>query len=236
MQALAAIGDAPTAALAVVAILLGLFFAARGPRDKRAAGAEGSGDERAPVMLSVPVTRAPETEPGFVGPEGEIVGHGLIRLGSVGPLGGGASPVAAPPPVAPEPVAPEPVAVELAPPPPAPPAPEPEPVAVEPAPPPPAPPAPEPEPPPVAPAPEAAFFEQPPTIPEPLAAGAPWQPAPAAEVAPPAPEPADPSPEEPAGEREPAWRVAARAANPLAQFRQGTIKLGGKPVDKRKDP
>jgi len=217
MQALAAIGDAPTAALAVVAILLGLFFAARGPRDKRAAGAEGSGDERAPVMLSVPMTRAPETEPGFVGPEGEIVGHGLIRLGSVGPLGGGASPVAAPPPVAPEPVAPEPVAVEPAPPPPAPPAPEP-------------------EPPPVAPAPEAAFFEQPPTIPEPLAAGAPWQPAPAAEVAPPAPEPADPSPEEPAGEREPAWRVAARAANPLAQFRQGTIKLGGKPVDKRKDP
>ena len=200
MQALAAIGDAPTAALAVVAILLGLFFAARGPRDKRAAGAKGSGDERAPVMLSVPVTRARETEPGFVGPEGEIVGHGLIRLGSVGPLGGGASPVAAPPPVAPEPVAPEP------------------------------------EPPPVAPAPEAAFFEQPPTIPEPLAAGAPWQPAPAAEVAPPAPEPADPSPEEPAGEREPAWPVAARAANPLAQFRQGTIKLGGKPVDKRKDP
>ena len=217
MQALAAIGDAPTAAIAVVAILLGLFFAARGPRDKRAAGAKGSGDERAPVMLSVPVTRAPETEPGFVGSEGEIVGHGLIRLGSVGPLGGGASPVAAPPPVAPEPVAPEPVAVEPAPPPPAPPAPEP-------------------EPPPVAPAPEAAFFEQPPTIPEPLAAGAPWQPAPAAEVAPPAPEPADPSPEEPAGEREPAWRVAARAANPLAQFRQGTIKLGGKPVDKRKDP
>jgi len=217
MEVLAAIGDAPTAAIAVVAILLGLFFAARGPRDKRAAGAEGSGDERAPVMLSVPVTRARETEPGFVGPEGEIVGHGLIRLGSVGPLGGGASPVAAPPPVAPEPVAPEPVAVEPAPPPPAPPAPEP-------------------EPPPVAPAPEAAFFEQPPTIPEPLAAGAPWQPAPAAEVAPPAPEPADPSPEEPAGEREPAWRVAARAANPPAQFRQGTIKLGGKPVDKRKDP
>ena len=46
MQALAAIGDAPTAAIAVVAILLGLFFAARGPRDKRAAGAEGSGDEQ----------------------------------------------------------------------------------------------------------------------------------------------------------------------------------------------
>ena len=217
MQVLAAIGDAPTAAIAVVAILLGLFFAARGPRDKRAAGAEGSGDERAPVMLSVPVARAPGPEPGFVGPEGEIVGHGLIRLGSVVPLGGGESPVAAPPPVAPEPAAPEPVAIEPAPAPPAPPAPEP-------------------DPPPVAPAPEAAFFEQPPTIPEPLAAGAPWQPAPAAEVAPPAPEPADPSPEEPAGEREPAWRVAARAANPPAQFRQGTIKLGGTPVDKRKDP
>ena len=173
MQVLAAIGDAPTAAIAVVAILLGLFFAARGPRDKRAAGAEGSGDERAPVMLSVPVARAPGPEPGFVGPEGEIVGHGLIRLGSVVPLGGGESPVAAPPPVAPEPAAPEPVAIE---------------------------------------------------------------PAPAAEVALPAPEPADPSPEEPAGEREPAWRVAARAANPPAQFRQGTIKLGGTPVDKRKDP
>ena len=81
MHAIGTLGDAPTAAIAVIAILLGLLFAARGPRDKRAgAGAQAPAG---PSLLSVPVPSVtpPDVEPGFVGPEGMIVGHGTIRLG-----------------------------------------------------------------------------------------------------------------------------------------------------------
>ncbi|MDQ3721606.1 MAG: hypothetical protein M3376_00740, partial [Actinomycetota bacterium] len=88
MQVLAALGDAPTAAIAVVAIVLGLFLGARGPREKRTMGAAGGTDEPGPTLLKVPITAAPENEPGFVGPEGTIVGHGRIRLGGGGLLGG----------------------------------------------------------------------------------------------------------------------------------------------------
>jgi hypothetical protein len=229
VQVLATLGDAPTAAIAVVAILLGLLFAARGSRDKRAAQASGDGEERSPMMVSMPVTPAPaasepDVEPGFVGPEGTIVGHGPIRLGAGGPLGTGESSPLAPPAATAEP--------------------EPEPVAYEPAPVEPAPvawvPAPEPEP--IASAPEAALFTSPPTIPEPLAGTVALEPphshpsAPDAASPPPAePEP-EPAAEDPPAPREPAWRVAAQAANSAMHFRQGTIKVGGKPVDKRKDP
>ena len=87
MHALATLGDAPTAAIAVAAILLGLLFAARGSRDRRAgAGAGGGGEAPAgpSLLTSVPVAAPsePEAEPGFVGPEGTVVGHGPIRLGS----------------------------------------------------------------------------------------------------------------------------------------------------------
>jgi hypothetical protein len=156
MQVMATLGDAPTAAIAVVAILLGIFFAARGPREQRGAGAAEDG-ERAAVLLNVPVTPPPDVEPGFVGPEGDVVGHGPIRLGVAGPLG---SVQAAPAPVAPEPVVPD-----------------------------------EPPPPPAA---EPALFASPPTIPEP-------------------PEPGGSAP-----------------AQDAMHFRQGTIKVGGKPAGKPK--
>ena len=86
MHALATLGDAPTAAIAVAAILLGLLFAARGSRDRRAAagaGADGEAPAGPSLLTSVPVAAPsePETEPGFVGPEGAVVGHGPIRLG-----------------------------------------------------------------------------------------------------------------------------------------------------------
>jgi hypothetical protein len=156
MPVLAALGDAPTAAISVVAIALGVLFAARGPRDKRAAG-DGETDERAPMMVSMPASAAPdpepEAEPGFVGPEGEVVGHGPIRLGLSAAVGTGES-------AAPDP------------------APAPEPVGEAP----------------------------------------------------------DPAPEAPSEPHDPAWRVAARAANSAVHFRQGTIKIGGKPVDKRDGP
>jgi hypothetical protein len=230
---LATLGDAPTAAIAVVAILLGLLFAARGSRDKRGAQASGDGEERSPMMVSMPVPSAsatpePDVEPGFVGPEGTIVGHGPIRLGAGGPLGAGAGSAEAQPAAAAEPE-PEPIAYEPAPVEPAPveppavagvPAPEPEPMA-----------------------PEPALFTSPPTIPEPLAGAVALDPPathPSAPDAspPPPPPPAEPEPaaEEPPAHREPAWRVAAQAANSAMHFRQGTIRVGGKPVDKRKDP
>lgn len=251
MQALATLGDAPTAAIAVAAIVLGLLFAARGPRDKRATGASGGAEESRPAMLSVPVAPAPDVEPGFVGPEGTVVGHGPIRLGSVGPLSGrAAAPPSSPAPVSPEPTAPapepEPEAVspvpDVATPGPEPeappvreavtPAPAPEPTAATPA----------PEPAAATPAPESPLFASPPEIPEPRAApepvapveAAPAQDEPPSPEADAAPQPAAPPDDEPPAHKEPAWRVAARAANSAMHFRQGTIKVGGKPV-KRKD-
>jgi len=175
MQVLAALGDAPTAAIAVVAILLGVLLVARGPREKRAAGAAANESKPTPTLLKVPITPAPDGDPGFVGPAGEVVGHGPIRLGAPGPLTGGEP--AATPPAPPEPAA-APATV------PTPPAPEPPPVE------------------------------------------APTSPA------------AESAPDEPAKAKDPAWRVAARAANSAVHFRRvrGTIKVGGKSAGKRKDP
>ena len=159
MQVLAALGDAPTAAIAVVAIVLGVLLAARGPREKRAAGDIGGQEEAGPTLLKVPMSAAPEAEPGFVGPAGEVVGHGPIRLGApCRPARRRRAPV--------------------------------EPAPVEPAPPPAA--------------------SAPPLVESP---------------APP------PPPDEP---KDAAWRVAARAANSAVHFRQGTIKVGGKPAAKPK--
>ncbi len=103
MHVLAALGDAPTAAIAVVAIVLGVLLAARGPREKRPAGAAEE-TEAAPTLLKVPIAPPPDVEPGFVGPQGEVVGHGPIRLGAVGPPPA-PEPAPPPPPPAPEPVA-----------------------------------------------------------------------------------------------------------------------------------
>jgi hypothetical protein len=209
MQVLAALGDAPTAAIAVVAILVGVLLAARGPREKRAAGDAGDEAQTGPTLLKLPAASpaAPEAEPGFVGPQGEIVGHGPIRLGASGPLGGGAPAAPAPAPSAePEPE-PEPEPER-----------EPAPVAH-------ATTAPAPQPEPAPPAPEAPLFTAPPTLPE-----SPPLPQPAA-PAPGAPAPDEPPPGvEPAEPKEPAWRLAARAASSAVPFRQGTIKLGGKPT------
>jgi hypothetical protein len=217
MQVLAALGDAPTATIAVVAILIGVFLAARGPREKRGAGADEHAEASGPTLLRVPVASAPDAEadvePGFVGPQGEVVGHGRIRLGATGPLGGGepAAAQAASAPVAPEPV-PEP---EPEPEPPAPEVPAAEPRRLE------ASPA----------ASEQALFTSPPTLPEPPTAAQD-----AAAEPPAAPDPPPPAADADAdAAKEPAWRVAARAANSAVHFRQGAIKLGGKRADERKD-
>jgi 2-oxoglutarate dehydrogenase E2 component (dihydrolipoamide succinyltransferase) len=191
MEVIAALGDAPTAAIAVVAIGVGLFLAARGPREKRAGAPDDTGEAPGPAMVTLPAGIAaepeaePDAEPGFVGPAGEIVGHGPIRLGVHGPLGAEPAPdstaVAEPVPAAPTLPVPAPAPALMA----EAPAAAPEAPAA---------------------APEAPLFES--------------------------PSPA--LPDEPA-HKEPAWRVAARAANSAVHFRQGTIKLGGKPVDKRDD-
>ncbi|MEA2144406.1 MAG: hypothetical protein QOI64_2836 [Solirubrobacteraceae bacterium] len=103
MHVIAALADAPTAAIAVVAIVLGLLLAARGPREKRAAAAANGAEESGPAMVTLPTATATapatEAEPGFVGPAGEVVGHGPIRLGIHGPPAGeSAAPAAAPAP------------------------------------------------------------------------------------------------------------------------------------------
>jgi hypothetical protein len=233
MQVLAALGDAPTAVIAILAIALGVFLAARGPREKRAAddGDTGSAEASGRPLFKVPVATAPEpepdVEPGFVGPQGEVVGHGRIRLGATGPLGGGepaaadaaapVEPAPAPQPARqPEPEPPPPAPEPPAPAPPAPAAPAAEPARLE------ASPA----------ASEQALFTSPPTLPDPPAAApddAGAQPAAAPEPAPTGDADADAA-------REPAWRIAARAANSAVHFRQGTIKLGGKPANEPKDP
>lgn len=210
MSVIATLGDAPTAAIAVVAILLGLLFAARGSRDKRAA-VNGGGAQPGPSLLSVPVAapQVPEAEPGFVGPEGEIVGHGAIRLGSTGLLTGAApaepaTPAwAAPPPVPPptEPPAPEPV-IDAEPAAPAEPAPPGE-------------------------AAESTFPGQPEAPAEPEAT----EPAAAEPEPEPGSEPQTASAEpEPALPTEPAWR--RHMPHPTNPFRHGSIKVGGKPVGK----
>lgn len=152
MQALAALGDAPIAAIAVVAILLGVLLLARGPREKRAARGESGADESGPAPQPGP---APEPEP------------------------------ASRPQPQPQPELEVPQE------------------ATEPAPP---------------PASDAPLSEAPPA---------------AADPEPPAEE-APPQSAEPATATEPAWRLAARAANSAVRFRHGTIKIGGKPTGKRK--
>lgn len=107
MGALAALGDAPTAVIAVLAIVLGLIFVARGPRDRR-----GGGDAGAAAPLEVPSesgattpehgeTAAAQPSPMTIGE----VGHGRIKLGG---SDAAADPQDAPPP---EPVAAMPEAV-----------------------------------------------------------------------------------------------------------------------------
>jgi hypothetical protein len=205
VQVLAALGDAPTAAIAVVAILVGVLLAARGPREKRAAGDAGDEAQTGPTLLKLPTAgpAAPDVEPGFVGPAGEVVGHGPIRLGAIGPLGGAPAAPAPAPSAEPEPE-PEPEPTPAFPP------------AAH------ATPEPPPQPEPAPPAAEAPLFTAPPTLPE----------------SPPLPQPTGPAPDapppgaEPAEPKEPAWRLAARAASSAVPFRQGTIKLGGKPAKK----
>lgn len=54
MQILATLGDAPIAVIAVLAILLGVLLAARGPREKRAVGGVERPDESGRALLEVP--------------------------------------------------------------------------------------------------------------------------------------------------------------------------------------
>ncbi|HVF77229.1 MAG TPA: hypothetical protein VNA28_02940 [Solirubrobacteraceae bacterium] len=86
MDVLAALGDAPTAAIAVAAILLCIFVVVRGTRGERA-----EGEKPAPSLLAVPV---PATGPdgGGADPDDGLqrmavhdIGHGTIRLVGVTP-------------------------------------------------------------------------------------------------------------------------------------------------------
>lgn len=81
MSVLAALGDAPTAAIAIVAILLGIVVAARGQRGQRA-------DEKAgPTLLTGVPVAAPaggdDAADGLAQMAPHDVGHGTIRLGGV---------------------------------------------------------------------------------------------------------------------------------------------------------
>lgn len=89
MDVLAALGDAPTAVIAIVAILLAVFFAVRGHRGERdAVAGAGAADVAAPTLLKVPVAAAPtpdadadaDAEGLRTMAVGEV-GHGAIRLG-----------------------------------------------------------------------------------------------------------------------------------------------------------
>jgi len=85
MDVLAALGSAPTAVIAVVAIVLGVVLVARDQRGEPAAGLGTAGDA-GPSPLTAPITAAePATDPGGLQTMavGEV-GHGAIRLGSGG--------------------------------------------------------------------------------------------------------------------------------------------------------
>lgn len=200
MNVLAALGDAPTAAIAVLAIMLGLFVVARGQRGQRAGA-----DESGPTLLKVPVAAPGAAATMAVGD----IGHGTIRLGGVASSPEEREADAISEAQATEASAPEPagdaVAAAEAEPAPAEPEPEPEPAPVveapdswtsEPA-------APAPDEPP------AATQSEPPPEPEPERKPEPpvWQ---AQAPPPPAPSP-------------PAWQTPPSARN--LPFRQGTIKL-----------
>src|ERR671916_1421261 len=86
MNVLAAVADGPTAAIAVVALVFGLFVVARGRRGERVE--DGSGAS----LLSAPILPAPVAAPAdATGAEEEPdglqtmavgeIGHGAIRLG-----------------------------------------------------------------------------------------------------------------------------------------------------------
>jgi hypothetical protein len=85
VDVLAALGDAPTAVIAVVAIVLGVVLAARGQRGERAAD-HGAADEVRPSLLKMPIAGAePATDADGLRTMaiGEV-GHGAIRLGRPG--------------------------------------------------------------------------------------------------------------------------------------------------------
>jgi hypothetical protein len=89
MHVLAALADAPTAALAVAAILLGLFVLARGQRGEDGDEEAGSSLLRVPVVVPASAAQAGDgADQGDAGeglqtmPVGQV-GHGAIRLGPV---------------------------------------------------------------------------------------------------------------------------------------------------------
>jgi hypothetical protein len=243
MNVLAALGDAPTAAIAVVAIVLGIFVVVRGRRGERA------GDEKpAPSLLAVPATGsgAGGADDGLQKMAVHDIGHGTIRLG--GKALSDTEPTAAvaalapqlPPTVAPEP---EPVSEAPSPEPePAAALPEPEPEAVQPTPeaaqPAPEAAQPEPEPEPEPEEPEATEQEPEPAPPQPEPQPPAWMalrsPPPAAvpqtwggSQAPPSAQ--EPEPESAPAPLSPAQPPAPQPSSGRGPFRQGRIRLRRKP-------